>query len=256
MEVTFRIVLEPAPRVLSVNDDVCTLLGFAPEAFIAGAVSLVQRIHPHDQDIAERLFADCDSPELEAVNLRLRHADGRIRCVRGEFRKTRACPAAPLLLELRLQDAQSLPRTLEDAALTANFRAMMENTDDYIFFKDRHHVFTGASQTLVSLCDPAERWTDLLGATDYDVFPEAFADTYYRLEKQVFAGGQAAREVQETLGKDGRKGWVDNRKYPILRQRLARSLACTALRATSRARCRRSRRCATVKSATTRCMRR
>ncbi|MBP6763618.1 MAG: PAS domain S-box protein [Rubrivivax sp.] len=215
MEASFCISLAPAPQLLSVSDGVAALLGLAPAEFVSGAVSLVQRIHPHDQDIAERLFADFDSPEIEAVNLRLRHADGRIRCVRGEFRKTRACPAAPLLLELRLQDAQSLPRTLEDAALTANFRAMMENTDDYIFFKDRHHVFTGASQTLVSLCDPAERWTDLLGATDYDVFPEAFADTYYRLEKQVFAGGQAAREVQETLGKDGRKGWVDNRKYPI-----------------------------------------
>jgi hypothetical protein len=117
MEASFCISLAPAPQLLSVSDGVAALLGLAPAEFVSGAVSLVQRIHPHDQDIAERLFADFDSPELEAVNLRLRHADGRIRCVRGEFRKTRACPAAPLLLELRLQDAQSLPRTLEDAAL-------------------------------------------------------------------------------------------------------------------------------------------
>jgi hypothetical protein len=27
----------------------------------------------------------------------------------------------------------------------------MENTDDFIYFKDRNHVFTGASQTLVSI---------------------------------------------------------------------------------------------------------
>jgi PAS domain S-box-containing protein len=215
MEVTFRIVLEPAPRVLSVNDDVCTLLGFAPEAFIAGTVSLMQRIHAHDQDLVERLLAPHAGAGPEAINLRVRHADGRIRCVLCEFHKTAGTPGTPLLLDLRLRDAKSLPRTLDDAALTANFRAMMENSDDYIYFKDRHHVFTGASQTLVSLCAPAERWTDLLGATDYDVFPESFADVYYRLEKQVFAGVPVAREVQETLGKDGRKGWVDNRKYPI-----------------------------------------
>jgi PAS domain S-box-containing protein len=55
----------------------------------------------------------------------------------------------------------------------------------------------------------------LIGQTDYDVFPEEFADIYYRLEKQVFAGLPVAHEVQETLGKDGKKGWVDNRKYPI-----------------------------------------
>jgi hypothetical protein len=67
----------------------------------------------------------------------------------------------------------------------------------------------------VSLCHPAERWTDLLGLTDYDVFPEAYADIYYRLEKQVFAGIPVAQEIQEMLAKDGRRGWVDNRKYPI-----------------------------------------
>jgi hypothetical protein len=99
--------------------------------------------------------------------------------------------------------------------MAVNFTAMMENTDDFIYFKDRNHVFTGASQTLVSLCDPAEHWTDLLGQTDYDDFPEEYADIYYRLEKQVFAGIPVAHEIQETLRKDGRKGWVDNRKYPI-----------------------------------------
>jgi hypothetical protein len=205
MEAIFHIALAPAPRVLSVSEGVRALLGYAPGEFIDGTVSLAQRIHAHDQDVAERVFAPCASAATEAVNLRLRHADGRIHCVRGEFRKT-ATDDARLQLELRLLDARSLPRTLDDAALTANFRAMMENTDDYIYFKDRHHVFTGASQTLVSLCDPANHWTDLLGATDYEVFPEEFADLYYRMEKQVFAGLPAVREVQETLGKDGRKG--------------------------------------------------
>ena len=119
------------------------------------------------------------------------------------------------MLDLLLQDAKSLPRTLDDASLTANFRAMMENTDDFIYFKDRNHVFTGASQTLVTICHPAEHWTDLLGQTDYDVFPEGLADRYYRLEKQVFAGLPVAHEIQPIMRKDGRAGWVDNRKYPF-----------------------------------------
>ena len=119
------------------------------------------------------------------------------------------------MLDLLLQDAKSLPRTLDDASLTANFRAMMENTDDFIYFKDRNHVFTGASQTLVTICHPAEHWTDLLGQTDYDVFPEGLADRYYRLEKQVFTGLPVAHEIQPIMRKDGRAGWVDNRKYPF-----------------------------------------
>ncbi len=93
---------------------------------------------------------------------------------------------------------------------------MMEVSDDYIYFKDRNHVFTGASQTLVSITDPSEHWTDLIGLTDYDVFPENYADKYYSLEKKIFSGEvKVAHEIQPTLDNRGNHGWVDNRKYPI-----------------------------------------
>lgn len=89
---------------------------------------------------------------------------------------------------------------------------MLENSDDYIYFKDRNHVFTGASQTLVTLTK-TKYWQDLIDKTDYDVFPEALADNYYRLEKQVYSGNvTVAHEVQKILDN---QGWVDNRKYPI-----------------------------------------
>ncbi len=201
-------------RPVAVHGDVQTLLGFTADDLLDSRPSLAERIHPHDQDIADALWAADAPPASGTVNLRLRQANARILCVRCLFERTRTA-AGEMRLALTLQDAKSLPRTLDDAAITANFRAMMENTDDFIYFKDRNHVFTGASQTLVKVCSPAEHWTDLLGKTDYDVFPEAYADAYYKLERQVFQGLPAAREVQETLDNDGRRGWVDNRKYPI-----------------------------------------
>ncbi|GEM_PF-5261580 len=197
----------------SVDGDPQRLLGFDAQAFHAGTADLRERIHVDDEDIAAQLFTPQATATHQVANLRLRQANGRIRCVKCSYE--RSATAEGVILDLLLVDAKSLPRTLDDAADMANFRAMMENTDDYIFFKDRNHVLTGASQTLVALCDPAEHWTDLLGQTDYDIFPEAFADAYYRLEKQLFAGGEAVNEVQEYLSKEGRKGWVDNRKYPI-----------------------------------------
>jgi PAS domain S-box-containing protein len=118
-------------------------------------------------------------------------------------------------LDLLLQDAKTLKRTIADTAAAINFRAIMEGTDDYVYFKDRNHVFTGASQTLVSLCPNAKHWSDLIGQTDYDVFPEELADCYYRLERQIFDGLPIASEIQPTVDKAGRKGWVDNRKYPL-----------------------------------------
>jgi len=199
--------------VLSVADSIEALLGFTADDYLSARVSLKQQIHPHDTDIADRLFSSDDPGTSGTFNIRIRHADGRIRCLRGQFSKESGPEG--LVLNLLLHDPKTLKRTMADAATMVNFTAMMENTDDYIYFKDRNHVFTGASQTLVSLCSPAEHWTDLLGLTDYDVFPEEFADLYYRLEKQIFSGITVAHEVQETLTRDGRKGWVDNRKYPI-----------------------------------------
>ena len=200
--------------VLSASADILPLLGHAADDFVSERLPFGELIHPDDSDLAQQLFAADDSSSSGALNLRLRQAGGQIRCVKANYTRAPARDGG-VMLKLLLQDAKSLPRTLDDASLTANFRAMMENTDDFIYFKDRNHVFTGASQTLVAICSPAEHWTDLLGQTDYDVFSEALADRYYYLEKQVFAGLPVAHEVQPIMRKDGRAGWVDNRKYPI-----------------------------------------
>jgi len=213
LEARVSLALKGQLPIVSVSDSIEALLGFTADDYLSGRVSLKQQIHPQDSDIADMLFSSGDPGASGDFNIRLRHANGRIRCIIGQYSK--AFGPEGLVLDLLLQDVKTLQRTMTDASSMVNFTAMMENTDDYIYFKDRHHVFTAASQTLVSLCDPAEHWTDLLGQTDYDVFPEEYADIYYRLEKQIFSGMPIAHEVQEYLSKDGRKGWVDNRKYPI-----------------------------------------
>jgi len=217
VEATIRLALKSPMLTLSVSDSIQALLGYAPEDFLAGRVTLQGCFHRDDSDIAAQLFSPVHVAATGTCRVRLRQANGRIRCVKLDYTKTAGGVEvnAVLILDLTLQDASGLRKQLGDQTMMENFRAMMENTDDFIFFKDRNHVFTGASQTLVSLTAPVEQWTDLIGKTDYDVFPEEYADIYYELEKQVFAGLPVAHEIQETLSKDGRKGWVDNRKYPI-----------------------------------------
>ncbi|QSA96911.1 PAS domain S-box protein [Methylococcus sp. EFPC2] len=215
MEARIRILLTEPYATISASEETEELLGYRAEDFLAGHVSLKNLIHADDQDIADDLFAPDPDASSGTFNIRLRHADGRVRCVKGHYRKTRDDTGANVMLELGLQDAKSLWQRRTADSMTAEFKAMMENTDDFIYFKDRNHVFTGASQTLVSVTDPSEHWTDLLGHTDYDVFPEEYADLYYKLEKQVFAGTEVAQEIQETLDVKGNKGWVDNRKYPL-----------------------------------------
>jgi diguanylate cyclase (GGDEF)-like protein/PAS domain S-box-containing protein len=215
-ETNFRIALTTdTTTVLAVSEGVAELLGFDADDFLSDKVSLQTLIHRHDNDIVEALFSNTIKAESGTFNIRIRHADDRIRCVKGHFVKAINNAQNCVTLELLLQDAKSLWQQQDDQSTMANFNAMMDNTNDYIYFKDSNHVFTGASQTLVSVTDPSEHWTDLIGKTDYDVFSEEYADIYYRLEKQVFSGINIAHEIQKTIDNQGNIGWVDNRKYPM-----------------------------------------
>lgn len=222
LEARIQYSLTESLPVLSVDYSIEALLGFSPESFINGDVCLRNRIHAGDLEFSNTLFETTASPHSGQFNIRIRQANGRIRCVRVHFDKALDDDGNVTILQLLLQDAKSLSQEMANDPMMAsfksmmsNFKAIMENTDDFIFFKDRNHVVTGASQTLVAVTDPTEHWTDLLGKTDYDVFPEEYADIYYDLEKQVFAGTPVAHEVQEVRTTDGKKGWIDNRKYPI-----------------------------------------
>ena len=199
--------------VLLATDTLYELLGFTADDIFNNKVTLQSRIHADDQDIADALFSSEISPASDSFNIRLRHANGQIRCIKGQY--TKALADNDVILELLLQDAKTLWQQQGEPSQMANFNAMMENSADYIYFKDCNHVFTGASQTLVAITDPSEHWTDLLGKTDYDLFPEKYADIYYSLEKKVFAGIKVAQEIQKTPNNNGDIGWVDNRKYPL-----------------------------------------
>ncbi|MDP1596741.1 MAG: EAL domain-containing protein [Methylotenera sp.] len=217
LKANIRISLSTPSTTLSVDEHIYALLGFNANDFISGKINLQNLIHQDDQDIAATLFSSelptKTNTNSSSFNVRLRHADGRIRCIKGYFEKIVLDNV--LVLDLLLQDAKSLWQPQSDQSLMANFKAMMDNTDDYIYFKDRNHVFTGASQALVKITESTQHWTEFLGLTDYDVFLEAYADIYYSLEKKVFSGVDVAHDIQETLLQDGSKGWINNRKYPI-----------------------------------------
>lgn len=114
-----------------------------------------------------------------------------------------------------LQKSTNMFQGVSDKILIQNFHAMLENSNDYIYFKDRNHVLTAASQTLVSVTSVENR-ADLIGTVDYDIFEEELADKYFELERRVFDEGiEVAQELQPAVDNYGNKTWVDNRKYPI-----------------------------------------
>ncbi len=152
LEANILISLNTPITVLSVTDSIEALLGFKADDFLTGKASLKNQIHAHDLDIVEDLFSVGTHRTPSTFNIRIRQANGRIRCVKGHYTKGLDASGTDTILELLLQDAKSLSQNqrqrqgLCEQSMIFNFKAMMENTNDYIYFKDSNHVFTGASQ--------------------------------------------------------------------------------------------------------------
>jgi len=185
------------------------LLGYNDQLLEDGTINFKDLMHPHDYDIYEFIFKTETTSQTLSIHCRLRHTNGKTVCVTGQFDRIYDVENQRYSIDLRLQNVKTLPRTMEDAASTSAFKLMMETSDDFIYFKDRNHVFTGASASLAGLFKSIKHWSDLIGLTDYDVFEESLADEYYKLEKEVFNGADIAREEQHFVTKDGKTdGWI------------------------------------------------
>ncbi|MDR2838749.1 MAG: PAS domain-containing protein [Azonexus sp.] len=201
-----------APPLLRAVGGSEELFGHSPAALLADPNLLLQLIHNDDRDLAAALFSGTAPPAV--FNIRLRHADGRIRCCRGESARSNASDPGGdgPTHEIRLQDACHIATPVP---LSANFSGMLDFTTDFIYFKDRHHVITCASQSIAALTSPPQHWRQLVGKTVYDIFPEHQADIYYALDQQILAGRPPTSSEQFYQRADGELGWVDSRKFPI-----------------------------------------
>lgn len=207
-----RLALDESRAVLSVSAEMEALLGYAPEDFLRGRVSLAERIHRADADIATRLFAKGES-ESGRFNIRLRHADGSIRCVRGEYTKENTDKQ---ILELRLTDARHLYRSEEQPIRLTTVEPMMDFVGEVLYFKNRDHVFTAANRAALSvLSDAGKDGIDPRGLTDYDLFPEDYADLSYSLEQKVLAGAPVACEIRQLPSYKEPKKWLNCLKYAV-----------------------------------------
>ncbi len=206
-------------EIFATEGDVCSLLGYEHSQLVSGAIRFSDRIHAQDADHAARLFASAETGAETGdagraddwISLRVRHQDGRIRCLRARARHATIANEADTL-ELTLEEARG-----EGAVeIPPHLLALMDATGDLVYFKDRHHVLIAMNE---KLCDAVEIASGGIrpakGLTDYDLFSEEVADAYYQMEKAIFAGKPLTREIKRTTGRDGLDAWLDHCKYPV-----------------------------------------
>ncbi len=117
------------------------------------------------------------------------------------------------ILEAELKSL--LKENSELKEIKKDFYALLENTPDFVYIKDIEHRFTSLSQAL-AIITKHEHWKDVVGKTDFDIFPAEHAQTYFQQQKVVIENGIAQVDLEEPYyGEDGELRWVSTTKKPI-----------------------------------------
>ncbi|MDP1526185.1 MAG: response regulator [Rhodocyclaceae bacterium] len=99
--------------------------------------------------------------------------------------------------------------------LNRNFVKFLENTSDFIYFKDRDGRLIFCSQTLATITGHTS-WRDMIGKHDRDVFPADTASIYEEEERPIFRNGMPLlNKIDPYYDEQGNQGWVNTSKWPL-----------------------------------------
>lgn len=176
-----------------------------------------QFLHPDDYDLVSYALLSQNNQEQIIFNLRVIKENKSIAIFNVELEKVDLdMDNKIIVLNAKVYDVKNLLNENKiDKVSKINCSSMLKHTNDFIFFKDLHHIYTASSQTMANITGYSSG-EEHVGLTDYDIFPKEHADKYYILEKEIYLGNKSLiAEVQPFYDESGKEGWVDNRKYPL-----------------------------------------
>lgn len=94
------------------------------------------------------------------------------------------------------------------------YYSFLDNCDDYINLKDSQHRYTAVSKAFVKLLARDRKY--IIGKTDFDLFENEHALTYFEQEKKVLLNGECLIGIEEPYKNAlGELGWISTSKWPI-----------------------------------------
>ncbi len=109
--------------------------------------------------------------------------------------------------------AAAPPRDGHFRSAEAFYHVMVDNLPHFVFRKDPLGRFTYANQLL---CENLGRdLEELLGKTDFDLFPAALAKAYQAGDQQVMRSGQKLEATEEYCRTDGCQRYIQTVKVPL-----------------------------------------
>lgn len=102
----------------------------------------------------------------------------------------------------------------ERKKLKGREQALFGNVPEVAWVKDREGRFVTASGMFAEACGVSQR--DLVGKTDWDIWPRELAERYAAHDRKVIDSGQPASISFSSPGPDGQDRWVEIVNTPIV----------------------------------------
>lgn len=197
-----------------VNPKWCEISGLAEhEAMNNG---WLKNIHPDDREMLLAIWKDdILSKQNSIAEYRFVHNDGSIVYVKGQ-----AVPELNDKNELlgyigTITDITEV-KNAEEQLVSSNLllRTFIDNIPDAIYLKDikgRKLLANKADVRNIGL----ENESDVIGKTDFDLFPKEIAEQFWNKDQQVLKNGKKIIDVEEELiNEKNEKKWLSTSKIP------------------------------------------
>jgi PAS domain S-box-containing protein len=193
------------------------LLGYEEGEISNSFGEWVERIHPEDLDrVLKTLEAYIDDSQLATFELehRLRHKNGSYRWILARGVALRDASGQPYRLAGSHSDITSrkqIEEALRDSE--ALYHSLVETLPLNMFRKDLQGRITFGNRLYCSTLRRSLK--ELLGKTDYDLFPPELARKYRNDDEIVSSTGQLFQTIEEHVLPSGEKIYVQVLKTPV-----------------------------------------
>jgi len=223
-EQRFRLLVESSPDAIFVqtggcyayvNEATVRLLGADSKAQILGT-PCIDRVHPESRtEVAERIrrinATRADSPPLEEKYVRLDGSEVAVEVSAVPF--SFGGEEGALVFVRNITERKRGEQALK--SLNRDFVSLLENTSDFIYFKDRDSRYRFCSQPLARSCGRHD-WRELIGKDEREIIAPDMARIYHEEDQQVFREGQPLIDrISPYCDENGNAGWLSTSKWPV-----------------------------------------
>jgi sigma-B regulation protein RsbU (phosphoserine phosphatase) len=205
----------PAGRYLMANAALARIYGYAtPEELIQGLTDIGRRLYVEEgrRDEFVRLMQEHDT--LTGFESPIYRKDGSVIWISENCRAVRDSRGRLLYYEGTVEDITQRRQAEENVRTSeALYHSLVETLHQNILRKDLLGRFTFANQQFCKIVGrPLE---DIVGKTDFDLFPSELAEKYQRDDQRVIQTGKPYETVEEHQPPSGEKIYVQVVKTPL-----------------------------------------